>query len=167
MKTNRDRTGTLPMGWPALFTASLLVFALSACDGVWPFESTNPDPHPPTLTNFQYSPVNLETGQGIQGSFTYIDPGADIETFEMRDLTGSEGLLPVPLLPDTGDEEDEEDTGTSVFFFPGRTGSIEWEMAVDSNQGGQHRIQAWLTDSKDSRSNIVEFRITVSPPGTL
>ena len=152
------------MGWPALVTAVSLAIALPACDGVWPFESTNPDPHPPTLTNFQYSPVNLETGQSMRGSFTYIDPGADIETFEMRDVTGSENLDPVPLLPETGEEED---SGPSVFFFPGRTGSIQWEIPVDSNQGGRHRIQAWLTDSKDSRSNIVEFQITVSPPGTL
>ncbi len=165
MKTNRERTGTLPTGWPALVAAALLAFAPAACDGVWPFESTNPDPHPPALTNFQYSPVNLETGQSMRGSFTYSDSGADIETFEMRDLTGSGLLDPVPLLPDTGEEE--EDRGPSVFFFPGTAGSIEWEMPVDSNQGGRHRIQAWLTDSKESRSNIVEFQITVSPPGTL
>lgn len=152
------------MNWPAVVFTALLAFLLSACDGVWPFENTNPDPHPPRIANFQYSPVHLETGQGMKGSFTYIDRGADIETFEMRDLSGSESLDPLPLLPDTGDDEDP---GTSVFFFPGSTGSIEWEMVVDSNQGGEHKIQAWLTDSKDSRSNIVEFQITVSPPGTL
>jgi hypothetical protein len=146
--------------------AAVLLLAATACENGILFEKTNPDPHPPRLLNWQYDPSSIVTADVIRGSFTYADDGGDIELFLMRDTSGTDALDPIPLLPDLGEDE-EGGIETSVFFFPGRVGTIEWEMTMESNQAGPHKIQAWLEDSKESISNVVDFEITVYPPGTF
>jgi len=155
-----------PRGGLLAAAAAVLLLAATACENGILFEKTNPDPHPPRLLNWQYDPSSIVTGDVIRGSFTYADDGGDIELFLMRDTSGTDALDPIPLLPDLGEDE-EGGIETSVFFFPGRVGTIEWEMTMESNQAGPHRIQAWLEDSKESISNVVEFDVNVFPPGTL
>jgi hypothetical protein len=141
----------------------LLLLLAAGCDGRFPFEDTNPDPHPPRLLNFEYSPDRIVSEGIVSGSFTYADSGGDVELFEMRDANGGTISLK-PLFPDTGEEGEEV---SSTFFFPGTTGTIEWEMTLASNQLGSHRIQAWLEDSKGSFSNTVEFVVDIVLPTDL
>jgi len=49
-----------------------------------------------------------------------------------------------------------------VFFFPGTSGTILWEMTLTSNQLGVHTIKVWLEDSKDSWSEFVYFDVLIS-----
>lgn len=138
-----------------------LLLLAAGCDGRFPFENTNPDPHPPRLLNFQFSPDRIFPEGIVSGSFTYADAGGDIELFGMRDANGGSIDLK-PVFPDTGEEDEPVST---AFFFPGTTGTIEWEMTLASNQVGPHRIKADLEDSKGSFSNTVEFVVVISTPG--
>lgn len=149
----------LPVGMMILLPLLLLT---AGCNGRFPFEDTNPDPHPPRLLNFTYSPGSIQTGEFVSGSFTYTDSGADVELIEMKDTNGG-SLNLRPVLPETGEEE----TVTEIFFFPGTTGTIEWEMTLSSNQVGPHRLKTWLEDSKGSVSNLVYFDVEISYPGVV
>jgi len=143
---------------------SLAAFGLLSC-GVL-FEESNADPHPPVIRNFQYSPASI-TGDGIiRGSFTYVDEGGDIEGLSMRDESGTNSADPVPFVPGVSDvvcgEGEVCEEPPTVFFFPGTSGTILWEMTLTSNQLGVHTIKVWLEDSKDSWSEFVYFDVLIS-----
>jgi hypothetical protein len=144
----------------AILLSALVSFTASCQSGIL-FEETNADPHPPSIENFIYAPDSMHTGGTVRGSFTYIDAGADIELLSMRDTGGTNAADPTPVIPGI-DEGEEGAEATSVFFFPGTTGTIEWELVLDSNQAGTHTIKAWLEDSKDTRSDPVFFDVFIT-----
>ena len=145
---------------------SLAACALISCQSGILFEETNADPHPPEIRNFQYAPSSIATGETIRGSFTYVDSGGDIEEFSMRDTSGTNPANPSPFVPGISDVEcgpDEEcESPPDVFFFPGTSGTIQWEMTLTSNQPGPHTIKVWLVDSKNSWSGFVYFDVFIS-----
>jgi len=156
-------------GTGALLRKSLLALgalALVSCQGGILFEETNADPHPPVIRNFQYAPDSILTGATIRGSFTYVDSGGDIEVINMRDLSGNNATDPIPFVPGVSDavcpEGETCPTPPSVFFFPGTTGTVQWEMVLESNQAGKHTIKVWLEDSKDTWSEPVFFDVFIS-----
>jgi len=134
----------------------LAAFLSAGCEDSILFEKTTVDPHPPVIDNFSYGPAVITTGDTVRGTFSYFDEGADIELFEMRDTGGMGVLSPSPVIPDA-----EEDAGGAPFFFPFPSGTIEWQVVMESNNPGRHTIKAWLEDSKGSISNIVEFVVVV------
>jgi hypothetical protein len=75
----------------------------------------------------------------------------------MRDTGGMGKLTPSPVVLDLGEDEDN----TAPFFFPFASGTIEWEVVMESNQPGAHTIKAWLEDSRGSISNVVEFVVEI------
>jgi len=145
----------------AVILLSAFTSLMAACQSGILFEESNADPHPPSIANLVYAPQSIMTGGTVRGSFTYIDAGADIETVSMRDTSGANAAAPTPVIPGVTDEE-EGAAATSVFFFPGTTGTIEWELILDSNQAGVHTIKVWLEDSKDSRSEPVFFDVLIT-----
>jgi hypothetical protein len=135
----------------------LAAFIGAGCEDSILFEKTNIDPHPPVIDNFSYAPTVIITGETVRGSFSYFDAGADIELFEMRDTGGMGSLQPTPVIPGLGEDE----SNTAPFFFPFASGTIEWEVVLESNNPGAHTIKAWLEDSAGSISNVVEFVVEV------
>jgi hypothetical protein len=144
----------------------LAACALISCQSGILFEETNADPHPPMIRNFQYSPSSIVSGETIRGSFTYVDSGADIEELSMRDTSGTNPADPSPFVPGVSDvicgPEEECEEPPNVFFFPGTSGTTQWEMKLESNQPGMHTIKVWLVDSKDSWSGFVYFDVFIS-----
>ena len=139
----------------------LLLAAAGGCDFDI-FEKVNNDPHPPAILNLQYGPQVIRSGEIVTGSFTYVDEGQDIDLLEMRDQNGAESLQPTTPAEPTFDEDgnlvvDEDgnpvlETST-VFFFPGATGTIEWQVQIETNQAGTHTIKVWLEDATGSLSD--------------
>jgi hypothetical protein len=164
----KEENSTPGKGWSlaAVILLSAFVSVMASCQGGILFEETTADPHPPSIENFIFAPQSIMTGGTIRGSFTYIDPGADIELLSMRDTSGSNSADPTPVIPGVAEgEEGEGEEGaaaTSVFFFPGTTGTTEWELILDTNQAGTHTIKVWLEDSKDSRSDPVFFEVFIT-----
>lgn len=144
---------------------SLAACALVSCQSGFLFEETNIDPHPPVIRNFQYAPASIVSGETIRGSFTYVDSGADIEELTMRDQSGTNQADPKPFVPGISDvicgPEEVCEEPPEVFFFPGTSGTIQWEMTLSSNQPGTHTIKVWLVDSKDSWSEFVYFDVFI------
>ena len=142
---------------------SLAAFTLFSC-GIL-FEESNADPHPPVILNFQFAPASILSGETIRGSFTYVDEGGDIEVLSMRDTSGTNQAEPIPFVPGVSDvvcgEDEICDEPPTVFFFPGNSGTILWEMTLSSNQLGVHTIKVWLEDSKDSWSEFVFFDVFI------
>lgn len=151
----------------ALFLSAHLPLLVMGCGDVAIFEKVNTDPHPPAIANLQYAPETVLPQDTIRGTFTYIDPGGDIEIVTMRDLNGTGSLSPTPppvvigADPETGEPIEEIPT---IFFFPGTAGTTEWQLLFETNQGGTHTIKVWLEDSEGSRSEPVFFNVTVNPP---
>jgi hypothetical protein len=54
-----------------------------------------------------------------------------------------------------------DEINKAPFFFPFASGTIEWEVVMESNQPGAHTIKAWLLDSRGSISNVVEFVVEI------
>lgn len=148
--------------------ATLAAFVITAgsCDGGLLFEKTNVDPHPPRLLNFQFAPSSIETGDEISGSYTFVDDGGDVVSFNIRDTSGLTTFD--PTLPSTievdAEGEATEIPGESIVML-GTVGTIEWETPFETNTQGRHLVKVWLEDSKGSLSNIVEFEVAVSPVG--
>ncbi len=157
---------------PPLLRLSLAVLLTSAAGcGFELFEEVNRDPHPPSILNLQYDPMEIRSGDTIRGTFTYVDEGGDVEILEMRDLDGAESLSPTPppepAFDDEGNIVVDEDGNIvleipSVFFFPGTTGTIEWQLVIETNQAGPHTIKTWLEDSTGSLSEPVFIEVQVS-----
>jgi hypothetical protein len=138
--------------------ALLAAFVGAGCEDSFLFEETNVDPHPPVIENFIYAPKVITTGETVRGSFSYFDAGADIELFEMRDTGGMGELEPTPVLTNL---EEEEEGAAAPFFFPFGSGTIEWEVVMESNNPDAHTIKAWLVDGSGSISNVVEFVVEI------
>jgi hypothetical protein len=131
-----------------------IVLATASSCGL--FEATDADPHRPVISNLQVAPRVVRTGDFISGSFSWFDAGADIESISMRDRNSNVSWS--AARPTTG-EEDEEDAG--VFIFLGTSGTTLFTAEVVSTQPGIHHILIWVEDSKGSRSNQLEFTVTI------
>jgi len=156
------------------------------------FEDIGTDPHPPTVAVTElihYVPppeapatadgaaaspqgrsiawdsggFTLATDQLFQIRLSYSDAGGDIVKFQLRDRDGSlnQDLLPFELT-----------------YFSGTSGTVVCpETGVDPVTGvdnptegivitgiyGRHRLELWAEDSHGSRSEKVEFIITLAP----
>jgi hypothetical protein len=104
------------------------------------------------------------TGETVKGALTYYDPEGDIEIMMIRDKNGSVPPEIVPVVPPlTGEgEEEEENPQAGSFFFPGTTGTVEFQFEIDTNQSGPHTLVIWVEDSEASMSNKLEFTVNVS-----
>jgi len=155
------------------------------------FEDVGTDPHPPAfqitaLTHFvaketpktaiksDFSPqgrsstwdsggFTLSPGQQFYIERSYTDVGGDIVKFHLRDR---DGPLSIDLTP------------TDHTYFSGTSGTLP-EMIIDpvtkestvppseiillTGIFGRHRLELWAEDSHLSRSEKVEFTITLVP----
>lgn len=145
------------------------------------FEDVGTDPHPPTIeligVRVYVAPVETTTtttdrntaaphgrsiawdtgitmasGELFQIAVAYTDAGADITAISLRDRDGS---LIMNCVEDTADQSYFEGTsGAAICVEDG------YELAGVS---GPHRLELWAEDSHESRSEKVEFVITISP----
>ena len=171
--------------------ALLVLAATTAACGFKIFEDIGSDPHPPTVAIIglvRYVPppepvttdsaasspqgravswdsggFTISTGQQFYITRSYTDPGGDIEKFQLRDR---DGALSVDLSP------------TDKTYFSGTSGTLP-EMIIDpatqestvpaselielTGIYGPHRLELWAEDSHLSRSEKVEFIITLVP----
>jgi predicted small secreted protein len=171
--------------------ALLLLAATTAACGFNIFEDIGSDPHPPafaiiglvhyvpppepvTPASAASSPqgravswdsggFTISTGQQFSITRSYADTGGDIVKFHLRDR---DGALSLDLSP------------TEKTYFSGTSGTLP-EMIVDPVTGestvpaselidltgiyGPHRLELWAEDSHLSRSEKVEFIITLVP----
>lgn len=172
--------------------ALLVVTAMSAACGFKVLEDIGSDPHPPAVTviglvHYVAPPpeaastdsaasskqgrtvawdsggFSLSTGQKFYIVRSFSDVGGDILKFRLRD---KDGPTAVDLTP------------TGQTYFSGTSGTLP-EMIVDpaTNKNkvpdeelieftgilGVHRLEFWAEDSHGSRSEKVEFIITMVP----
>jgi len=161
--------------------ALLILAAMTAsCSKI--FEPVGSDPHPPTVevTELVYwvatptpTPVPARAGAGSaprarsivwnSGGFTvsvgqkfqvgraYTDAGGDILKFSIRDR---DGALKTDMTPPEGQT-----------YYSGTSGTILGPEAGLELVGvlGLHRLELWAEDSHGSRSEKVEFTITLAP----
>jgi len=173
--------------------ALLVLTALTAGCGFEIFEDVGTDPHPPTvvitaLVHYVPPPTptptpppedrvasseqgravtwdsggfTLTTGQQFYIARSYTDAGGDIVNFHLRDR---DGLTTKDLTP------------TDQTYFSGTSGSGP-VMLTEPVAGtvpaaelievvgifGQHRLEFWAEDSHGSRSEKIEFIITLAP----
>ena len=156
--------------------ALLLISAMTAACGFKIFEDVGSDPHPPTVepTKIEvYVPPPPETpaasaaspnlrsipwdsggftlaaGQLFKIGVAYTDAGADILKFTLRDRDGK-------LFQDL--------TPTAQTYFTGTSGTAFGPDAGIAITGvvGRHRLELWAEDSHGSRSEKVEFVITLT-----
>lgn len=88
----------------------------------------------------------------------WTDVGGDLLRLRVRDrdssFTGDTGPEAPPAPDDGGSAPVAPD------FFPGTGGEVAWELkAIDWVQEGPHRLEVWAEDSRESRSEKVEFVI--------
>lgn len=143
-----------------LVVVMLSTFLAGGC-GFKVFEDVAVDPHPPTVTVLGVTPTTISPGETIEVTIAYADTGADIQTLNLLDLDGGDFW---PLAPEAPPAEDPTDTTTEVVapeYFPGTSGTAQRSIEVPGKQAGTHRIQVWAEDSHESRSEKVEFVITV------
>ena len=168
-----------------LCTCALLVFAvMSAGCSFKIFEDVGSDPHPPTVEIIgiaiyvapvepeapppESSPdraaapaqarpitlgsggITLAAGQLFQIGMTYADAGGDIVQFHLRDRDGSLNIACVP----------KDQT-----YFSGTSGAVICIADGYELTGilGRHRLELWAEDSHLSRSEKLEFVITLTP----
>jgi hypothetical protein len=163
-----------------LCTGALVALAaLTTACGVKVFEDIGSDPHPPTILAFGlaiYVPpeepapapttdqaasaargrtitvdsggFTVARGQKFVIGLTYSDAGGDIESFPLRDRDGSLKMGCVPA---------------DLTYFPGTSGSVTCVQDGYELVGinGPHRLEIWAEDSHLSRSEKLEFVITL------
>jgi hypothetical protein len=171
--------------------ALLVLAAMTTACGFDIFEDIGSDPHPPTVQitalthyvaentastakktdvspqgrsiTFDSGGFTLSFGQQFYIGRYYTDAGGDILKFHLRDRDGS---------------TTKDLTPTANTYFPGTSGTLP-EMIIDpvTNEStvpakelidltgifGRHRLEFWAEDSHGSRSEKVEFIITLVP----
>ena len=161
--------------------ALLVLMAMTAACSFKIFEDIGSDPHPPaievtalvhyvapaepppatpTIDRAISSPhersiiwdsggFTLSPGQKFQIGITYADAGGDIVKFTLRDR---DGALKVDLVP------------IEKTYFSGTSGSVLGSVDGIGLEGivGPHRLELWAEDSHGSRSEKVEFVITLT-----
>lgn len=158
--------------------ALLAVVALPAACSVKIFEDIGSDPHIPTLEitgleHFVEPPPEVPTAAGADasrrgraiswdsGGFTvargklfliamsYSDAGGDIVKFHFRDRDGATESDLIPI---------------DQTYFPGTSGTLTGPVNGLEITGlnGLHRLELWAEDSHGSRSEKVEFVITLA-----
>jgi hypothetical protein len=167
----------------ALGTGALLVLiaTTAGCTFLNIFEDVGSDPHPPTVEVTQLviyvAPVEpptasitagaaapqkgrtifwdsggftLSPGQLFQIGIAYTDAGGDILKFTLHDR---DGALQTEFAP------------TDQTYFSGTSGFALVPESGNEIAGivGPHRLQLWAEDSHGSRSEYVEFVITLTP----
>jgi hypothetical protein len=125
------------------------------------FENVETDPHPPRIFDLVVSPTTIKPETGLNVQVGYADDGADITTFILRDRDSSSGWSIVPAAPVPEDPKATPDPAPE--FFPGTAGIMHTVKPLITNlrQEGAHRIEIWAEDSHGSRSDKIEFVITV------
>jgi len=165
--------------------------AMTAACGLKIFEDIGSDPHPPTVeisglvyyvppavpeapdsaasspqgraVSWDSGGFTLTTGQQFSIARSYTDAGGDIVKFHLRDR---DGALSLDLPP------------TDKKYFSGTSGTLP-EMIIDPVTSestvppseiilltgifGRHRLELWAEDSHLSRSEKVEFTVTLVP----
>lgn len=144
---------TLKTRVAVLFLASTLV----ACGGGGGSGTDGSTGTAPTISALSFSPdaayVDTVTGElTVVGTLDYVDPDGDIAslTIVVRDQSG--------LIID--------DFTTPVLDIAGSTsGTIQGELVADASVAGIYRVQVYISDSRDHRSNQLEdtFRIAEFP----
>lgn len=168
--------------------ALVAVTALTAACGVKIFDDVGSDPHPPTIgmTALIYyvapevvAPTTslaiaqptvgassvqsvrsiawdsggftLTAGQTFQIGIAYSDLGGDIVKFRLRDRDGATSLDLTPV---------------DRTYFSGTSGTTLGPATGQALTGiaGPHRLELWAEDSHLSRSEKVEFVITLAQP---
>jgi hypothetical protein len=136
------------------------------------FEDVGSDPHPPTVTitglvhfvdpvapppsaalvegktiSFDSGGFTVSPGENVQIARTYSDAGGDIVKFTVRDRDGE---LATDLTP-------------ANTYYPGTFGTVVGPEAGLEIKGlsGVHRLELWAEDSHESRSEKVEFTVTL------
>jgi len=159
--------------------ALLVLMAMTAACSFKIFEDIGSDPHPPaigvTALVLYVAPAEpatptidraisssqgrsiiwdsggftLSPGQKFQIGITYADAGGDIVKFPLRDR---DGALRIDLVP------------IERTYFSGTSGSVLGSVDGIGLEGivGPHRLELWAEDSHGSRSEKVEFVITLT-----
>jgi hypothetical protein len=93
----------------------------------------------------------LTTGKAFQIGIAYSDAGGDILKFRVRDRDGATSFDLIP---------------TDQTYFSGTSGALLGPATGQALAGiaGPHRLELWAEDSHLSRSEKVEFIITLTPP---
>ena len=159
------------------FCALLVLAAMTTACGFDILEDIGTDPHPPAveitgLVHYVAPPpgtadraassppgrtvswdsggFTLSTGQSFQIGIAYSDSGGDIVKFQLRDR---DGALRLDLAP------------TELTYFPGTSGTLLGPETGQELTGiyGNHRLELWAEDSHLSRSEKVEFIVTLVP----
>lgn len=140
------------------------VISFAGC-GFKVFENVEADPHPPTIFNLKVEPTTLSPGGSIVIVVGYADAGADIDSFHLNDRDGAESWEMVPAAP-VEETDDAGDTTTTTKtpapeYFPGTSGVVAGSVTVTAKQKGTHRLEIWAEDSRESRSDKIQFEITI------
>lgn len=129
------------------------------------FEDVQTDPHPPTISDVKASPETLRSGDTFSVSVKYADEGGDIVSFHIEDLESYGAWTLIPASPQNVPVGGAGDAEPAPEFFPGVTGTAvsdpENLPTLIASQLGPHRIQIWAVDSHESRSEKLEFVITL------
>jgi hypothetical protein len=122
-------------------------------------EGTTPVPFVPGISDVDCQPVEC----------TPADQCPEVEPCEPEDCVGDPDPNCEPVeCPEVEPCPDPDcvpvvcPEAPTVFFFPGISGTILWEVPLDTNQGGTHTVKVWLRDSKGSLSEPVFFDVTIT-----
>ena len=171
---------------PSLLAACMLAALLASCTKYGVFEDVGADPHPPGLTLLgigllppEGDPANpppvtflppatvitVRPGSGvIVLKLRYTDAGGDLVSLQVRDRDGDFSASAGPEAPPEPEPpvDGEAPPPVTLDFFPGTAGIVTWELsAIEGGQEGLHRLELWAEDSRESRSEKVEFAINV------
>lgn len=138
------------------------IIALKHHDAATAADKTDLSPQDRTIT-WDSGGFTLSTGQQFYIERSYTDAGGDIVAFHLRDRDG----------PTTKVFSPSEQT-----YFSGTSGTLP-EMTIDPDTQestvptgelieitglfGRHRLELWAEDSQLSRSEKVEFVVTLVP----
>lgn len=159
---------------------------LGGCTRFGVFEDVGSDPHPPTMRveqvlvqppeaaakaarviAFDTHGLEVVSGAKLQIRLSFTDAGGDVVNFHFRDRDGSLSIDGVPGAPelDLDGDGEPETTLDPPEYFAGTAGIVTFrDIEFSAKMIGPHRIEVWAVDSHESRSEKVEFVVTVVLP---
>jgi hypothetical protein len=166
-----------------LLAASALAALLTSCTEYGVFEDVGVDPHPPAIQLLSVtleSPAQPAAAAGEPSRASAIDAQDTVArtvSFDAGGLTVRPGANTIVLklrysdvggdvvkfqLRDRDSGFNDNTVPEDLNFFAGTSGELTWAIAaIEGVQEGPHRLEVWAEDSRESRSEKVEFTINV------